>query len=73
MVIMHIFRHIHFFVPFVVSQKNIEMLKQFLEVNELTQNELIALTVSIAKHHGNLPDFTPADYNGTGASYFIKE
>lgn len=62
-----------FFCAFCFNRNNINALKQFLEVDELTQNDLIALTVSIAKHHGNLPDFTPADNNGTGASILSKD
>lgn len=62
-----------FFCAFCCSKKNIDALKQFLEVDELTQNDIIALTVAIAKHHGNLPDFTPVDYNGTGASILSKD
>jgi len=62
-----------FFCAFCCNKKNSDALKQFLDVNELTQNELIALSVIIAKHHGNLPDFTPIDYNGTGASILSKD
>ncbi|MBG0782206.1 MAG: CRISPR-associated helicase Cas3' [Bacteroidales bacterium] len=62
-----------FFCAFCCNKKNADALKQFLDVNELTQNDLIALSVIIAKHHGNLPDFTPVDYNGTGASILSKD
>lgn len=62
-----------FFCAFCCSRSNVNALKQFLQVDELTQNDLIALTVVIAKHHGNLPDFTPADYNGTGSSILSKD
>jgi CRISPR-associated endonuclease/helicase Cas3 len=62
-----------FFCSFCCSSKNVDALKQFLEVDDLTQNDLIALTVAMAKHHGNLPDFTPDDYNGTGASILSKD
>lgn len=62
-----------FFCAFCCNQKNINTLKQILDVDELTKNDLIALTVAIAKHHGNLPDFTPADSNGTGASILSKD
>lgn len=62
-----------FFCAFCCNKKNADALKQFLDVSELTQNDLIALSVTIAKHHGNLPDFTPADYNGTGASILSKD
>jgi CRISPR-associated endonuclease/helicase Cas3 len=62
-----------FFCVFCCNQNNLNALKQFLKVEELTQNDLIALTVAIAKHHGNLPDFTPVDYNSTGASILSKD
>lgn len=62
-----------FFCAFCYNRNNTNALMKFLDVDELTQNDLIALTVSIAKHHGNLPDFTPADYNGTGASILSKD
>lgn len=62
-----------FFCAFCCNKKNADALKQFLDVSELTQNDLIALSVIIAKHHGNLPDFTPEDYNGTGASILSKD
>lgn len=62
-----------FFCAFCCSRNNINTLKQFLEVDELTHNDLIALTVVIAKHHGNLPDFSPADNNGTGTSILSKD
>lgn len=48
-----------FFCAFGCSKQNMNALKQFLEVDTFSQNDLIALTVSMAKHHGNLPDFTP--------------
>lgn len=62
-----------FFCAFGCSRQNMEALKQFLEVDTFSQNDLIALTVSIAKHHSNLPDFSPVDYNGTGASILSKD
>ncbi|MDD4428485.1 MAG: CRISPR-associated helicase Cas3' [Paludibacter sp.] len=61
-----------FFCTFCCSKKNQEQLKQFLEINELNDNDIIALTVIIAKHHGNLPDFTPTDYDGAGTSILSK-
>lgn len=48
-----------FFCAFCCNKNNADALKQFLNVSELTYNDLIALSVIIAKHHGNLPDFTP--------------
>ncbi len=62
-----------FFCAFCCNKNNYNALKQFLNVSELTQNDLIALIVIIAKHHGNLPDFTPCDYSGTGASILSKD
>jgi CRISPR-associated endonuclease/helicase Cas3 len=62
-----------FFCAFGCSRQNLEALKQFLKVDEFNQNDLIALTVLIAKHHGNLPDFSPTDHNGTGASILSKD
>jgi CRISPR-associated endonuclease/helicase Cas3 len=62
-----------FFCAFCCNRNNLNALKQFLKVDELTQNDLIALTIAIAKHHGNLPDFTPADYSGTGSSILSKD
>ncbi|MDR2074336.1 MAG: CRISPR-associated helicase Cas3' [Oscillospiraceae bacterium] len=49
-----------FFCAFAGSSKNLSALKQFLHVKDLYKNDLIALTVLIARHHGNLPDFCPA-------------
>ena len=61
-----------FFCAFCCNRRNAEELRKFLGVEELTKNDIIALTVIIAKHHGNLPDFTPTDNNGTGASILSK-
>jgi len=61
-----------FFCVFGLSTQNLESLKNFLMVDSFTRNDLIALTVLIAKHHGNLPDFSPKDYTGTGASILSK-
>jgi CRISPR-associated endonuclease/helicase Cas3 len=62
-----------FFCAFGCSSQNMEALKLFLEVDTFNQNDLIALTVLIAKHHGNLPDFSPIDHTGTGASILSKD
>lgn len=62
-----------FFCTFCFNNRNLNALKHFLGVDELTQNDIIALTVAIAKHHGNLPDFTPVDYDGSGASILSKD
>ncbi len=44
---------------FCAFRNNIDAFKQFLGVSEFEPNDLIALSVIIAKHHGHLPDFTP--------------
>lgn len=62
-----------FFCAFGCSRQNADVLKKFLEVDALTRNDIIAFSVLVAKHHGNLPDFSPIDYTGTGASILSKE
>ena len=62
-----------FFCAFGSSKQNQKVLTEFLGIDTLSQNDLIALTVLIAKHHGNLPDFSPTDYIGTGASILSKD
>lgn len=62
-----------FFCVFCRSNNNRKVLEQFLRIDSLTSNDLIALTVSIAKHHGNLPDFSPVDNSGAGVSILSKE
>lgn len=62
-----------FFCVFACNCKNAEELKKFLEIENLTKNDIIALTVIIAKHHGNLPDFTPIDHTGAGVSILSKD
>lgn len=62
-----------FFCAFGCSRQNLDALKVFLNSDILSQNDLIALSVLIAKHHSNLPDFSPKDYTGTGASILSKE
>ena len=61
-----------FFCAFAFSKANSILLKKWLE-KSYTKNDLIALTTIIAKHHGNIPDFTPKDENGTGASILNKD
>lgn len=61
-----------FFCAFCCSKRNMDALEQFLKVDSLSQNDLIALTITIAKHHGNLPDFSPTDYSGSGTSILSK-
>lgn len=48
-----------FFAAFRCNKNNFDWLKKWLGVQVLTENELIALLIIIAKHHGHLPDFSP--------------
>lgn len=61
-----------FFCAFAGIASNNEKLKSWLSNTDVTQNDLIALSVLIAKHHGNLPDFCPEDNSGTGACILSK-
>jgi CRISPR-associated endonuclease/helicase Cas3 len=48
-------------------KENFSILKEWLNCNILTENEIVALTILIAKHHGHLPDFCPkSDNESTG-------
>jgi CRISPR-associated endonuclease/helicase Cas3 len=62
-----------FFCTFAFSANNLSVLNQFLDVKDLSPNDLIALTVLIAKHHGNLPNFCPDDRLGAGVSILTRE
>lgn len=46
------------FYAFCIEKSNREIVKQFLNDSNI-QNELLALIIIIAKHHGHLPDFSP--------------
>lgn len=48
-----------FFVAFATNPKNRENIRQWLNQEIITGLDIIALTIIIAKHHGNLPDFKP--------------
>ncbi|RNI36712.1 CRISPR-associated helicase Cas3' [Hanamia caeni] len=48
-----------FYAAFRCNKNNFDWLKKWLGVQILTENELIALLIIIAKHHGHLPDFIP--------------
>ena len=50
------------------SVKGKKAIEEFLDIEGLTKNDVIALIVLIAKHHANLPDFIPEDSSGVGAS-----
>jgi CRISPR-associated endonuclease/helicase Cas3 len=62
-----------FFCAFGSSNQNKKVLSEFLGIDAFNQNNLIAFIVLIAKHHGNLPDFSPTDNTGTGASILSKD
>lgn len=53
-----------FFCSFVHNQENFNLLKEWLGYDDLSKNDLIALTVIIAKHHGHLLDFKPVSEDG---------
>jgi len=55
-----------FFCAFACDIENTLKLSKWLD-NNISSNDLIALTVLIAKHHGNLPDFSGEDKSGSGA------
>jgi CRISPR-associated endonuclease/helicase Cas3 len=61
-----------FFCAFAPLPENREILSNWLN-KKVNGNDLIALTTIIAKHHGNIPDFTPKDETGTGASILNKD
>jgi CRISPR-associated endonuclease/helicase Cas3 len=62
-----------FFCAFCTTQQGQETLRKFLLIDKLTCNDIIALVVQIAKHHGNIPDFMPKDHVGAGASILSKD
>jgi CRISPR-associated endonuclease/helicase Cas3 len=47
--------------------------RDFLSDEKLSVNDIIALIVLIAKHHGNIPDFVPEDNDGCGATILSKD
>ncbi len=62
-----------FFVAFGCIKANKDLIIKWLGVEKISQNDLIALTVIIAKHHGHLPDFCPTDISGAGVSILSKD
>ena len=57
-----------FFCTFCISPERQKMLKDFLSKDELSKNDIIALIVLIAKHHANIPNFTPEVSLGSGSN-----
>ncbi|WP_430936615.1 CRISPR-associated helicase Cas3' [Saccharicrinis sp. 156] len=60
-----------FYFAFCSTRKNFELLNNLLR-DMPKQNDIIAILVLLAKHHGNLPDLSPSDYGNTGASILSK-
>lgn len=56
-----------FFCAFSQNKENRMLLNNWIGY-VLTANDFIALSIIIAKHHGNIPDFIPTDFDGSGAS-----
>lgn len=61
-----------FFCAFGGIKENRQKLEVWLGT-ELSNNDLITLAVLIAKHHGNLPDFSPINNSGAGAYILSKQ
>lgn len=62
-----------FFCTFAGNHYNLKILEEWLNMRPVTSNHIIALSVLLAKHHGNIPDFSPEDKNSTGASILSKD
>jgi len=60
-----------FFCAFCSTRKNFELLSNLVG-GISNQNEIIAILVLLAKHHGNLPDLSPSDYSDTGANILSR-
>lgn len=50
-----------FYCAFLHIKENFYLLKNWLGVERLSVNEIVAFTIIIAKHHGHLLDFIPQD------------
>lgn len=61
-----------FFCAFACIRENFQELKKKLQKEKLTTNELVAVAVIIAKHHGHLPDFCPNQSNLEKESYILS-
>jgi CRISPR-associated endonuclease/helicase Cas3 len=62
-----------FFCMFAQSERNRNILKSFLKLETISNNDIIAICVLIAKHHGNLPDFEPESKIGEEETILSKE
>lgn len=68
----HAYLSAYAFFAFCVNKYNRELIRNILDKGNL-QNELIALVILIAKHHGHLPDFCPEADNETDAYILNKD
>jgi CRISPR-associated endonuclease/helicase Cas3 len=62
-----------FFVAFGCVSSNRGLIADWLGVEKISKNDLITLTIIIAKHHGNLPNYCPIDIDGTGSHILSKD
>jgi CRISPR-associated endonuclease/helicase Cas3 len=62
-----------FFVAFGCVSSNKGLIADWLGVEKISKNDLISLTIIIAKHHGNLPNYCPIDIDGTGSHILSKD
>ena len=61
-----------FYCVFCSVIENLNSLTRFVGNSNFSLNELIAAIVSIAKHHGNLPDFSPDNKSG-GTNHILSK
>lgn len=61
------------FCAFCFSQSGKKALQNFLYKNSVSINDVIALIVLTAKHHANLPDFSPDGNSGDDVSILSKK
>lgn len=61
-----------FFCVAVSNQKNRDILLNFLEYSQISTNDIVGITTLIAKHHGNIPNFCPIDYDYSGRGILSK-
>lgn len=55
----HSYLSAYIFFCFSVQNKN--KLQELLDVVDISDNDIISLTILIARHHGHLPDFSPCE------------
>jgi len=61
-----------FFCAFCTTEQGQKSLKEYLSVEELNINDIIALVMIIAKHHSDIPDFQPQSNYGIGVGILSK-